>query len=309
LAQRRRSLCLKVCRFNQIAGEILVTKKALLVGINVYAPAGAGGPDLRGCVNDVRDMANTLSVLGIVAAAPATMKILTDSRATKAAILKGFKWLIADAKKGDVLVFHYSGHGSQMADVSGDELDAKDETICPHDYAAAGMIKDDDFRALLAGLPAGVNLDIIFDSCHAGTGTRELAAMAATADADSVAYRFIEPPIDWGFFLDVNPSLPVRGILRPETDDRARVPVVVERLNHVLWAGCRDNQTSAETLIGGIYRGVFTYNFCKALRGAGPAITRLRLDAQVTVNVRGMGHSQVPQLEGTKASLSERVFT
>jgi hypothetical protein len=33
-----------------------MAKKALLVGINDYAPVGAGGPDLRGCVNDVRDM-------------------------------------------------------------------------------------------------------------------------------------------------------------------------------------------------------------------------------------------------------------
>ncbi|MFH1076581.1 MAG: caspase family protein [Pseudomonadota bacterium] len=284
-----------------------MTKKALLVGINDYAPVGAGGPDLRGCVNDVRDVANTLSVLGIVPAAPGTMQILTDARATRAAILNGFKWLIKGAKKGDVLVFHYSGHGSQVADVSGDELDRKDETICPHDYATAGMIKDDDFRALLAGLPEGVNLDIILDSCHSGTGTRELAALAVAPEEQAVAYRYIEPPIDWGFFLDANPSLPVRGILMPGGTGGARDAVVVSGLNHVLWAGCRDNQTSAETLIGGVYRGVFTYHFCKVLRGAGVSITRRRLDAQVTVNVRGYG--QVPQLEGTSASLSERVFT
>ncbi len=286
-----------------------MTKKALLVGINDYAPVGAGGPDLRGCVNDVRDMANTLSVLGIVPATPATMQIITDARATRAAILNGFKWLIKGAKKGDVLVFHYSGHGSQMADVSGDELDKKDETICPHDYATAGMIKDDDFRALLAGLPAGVNLDIILDSCHSGTGTRELAALAATPEEDSVAYRYIEPPIDWGFFLDADPSIPVRGILRPESQAGTRDAVVVAGLNHVLWAGCRDNQTSAEALIGGVHRGVFTYNLCKVLRGAGVTITRRKLDAQVTVNVRGMGYSQVPQLEGTSTSLAEKAFT
>jgi len=281
----------------------------LLVGINDYAPVGAGGPDLRGCVNDVRDMANTLNVLGIVPAAPATMRILTDARATRAAILNGFKWLIDGAKKGDVLVFHYSGHGSQVADVGGDDLDGKDETICPHDYATAGMIKDDDFRALLAHLPAGVNLDIILDSCHSGTGTRELAALATRLEEETVTYRFIEPPIDWGFFLDANPSLPVRGILKPKTEATTRDAVVVAGLNHVLWAGCRDNQTSAEALIGGVYRGVFTHNFCKALRGAGVGITRRRLDAQVTVNVRGMGFSQVPQLEGTGPSLAEKVFT
>ena len=95
-----------------------MARKALLVGINDYAPVGAGGPDLRGCVNDVRDMANTLNALGIVRATPGTMHILTDARATRANILNELRWLIQGAKRGDVLVFHYSGHGSQVVDLS-----------------------------------------------------------------------------------------------------------------------------------------------------------------------------------------------
>ena len=62
-------------------------------------------------------------------------------------------------------------------------------------------------------------------------------------------------------------------------------------------------------MIAGIWRGVFSYNYCKALRGAGLSITRRRLDAQISVNVRGMGYSQVGQLEGTSDSLGEKVFT
>jgi hypothetical protein len=286
-----------------------MTKKALLIGINDYAPTGPGGPDLRGCVNDVRDMANTLSVLGIVPASPRTTRILTDARATRSAILTGFKWLISGAKKGDVLIFYYSGHGSQMADVSGEEPDGRDETICPHDFATAGMIKDDDFRASLAALPAGVNLDIILDSCHSGSATRDLAEFATVCLEESVAYRYIEPPLDWGFFLDTDPKLHVRRVLKPESPATTMDAVVVPRLNHILWAGCRDNQTSAEDLIGGIYRGIFTYNFCKILRGAGVAITRRRLDSQVTLDVRGMGYNQIPQMEGTIASFAEKVFT
>ncbi len=286
-----------------------MTKKALLIGINDYAPTGPGGPDLRGCVNDVRDMANTLSVLGIVPASPRTMRILTDARATRSAILTGFQWLISRAKKGDVLIFYYSGHGSQVADVSGEEPDGRDETICPHDFSTAGMIKDDDFRASLAALPAGVNLDIILDSCHSGSATRDLAEFATACLEESVAYRYIEPPLDWGFFLDTDPKLHVRRVLKPESPATTKDAVVVPRLNHILWAGCRDNQTSAEDLIGGIYRGVFTYNFCKILRGAGVAITRRRLDSQVTLDVRGMGYNQIPQMEGTIASFAEKVFT
>lgn len=284
-----------------------MTKKALLVGINDYAPVGAGGPDLRGCVNDVRDMANTLNVLGIVPAAPRTMRILSDSRATRAAIITGLQWLFKGAKKGDVLVFHYSGHGSQVADVGGEELDGRDETICPHDYASAGMITDDDLRLLLGGLPAGVNLDIILDSCHSGSATR--ATLDNTAEEPPVVSRYIEPPVDWGFFLDAEPSLPLRGLLKRRGAEGTRESVLIPGLNHVLWSGCRDNQTSAETLIGGVYRGVFTYHFCKVLRGAGVGITRRRLDAQVSTNIRGAGYGQVPQLEGTKTSIDEKVFT
>lgn len=285
----------------------MATRKAFLVGINDYAPAGAGGPDLRGCVNDVRDMATTLNALGIVPATPAAMRIATDSRATRAAIIEGFKWLVGGAKRGDVLVFHYSGHGSQMVDTSGEETDQRDETICPFDYARAGMIKDDEFRSMLGGLPAGVNFDIVLDSCHAGTATRDL--MAAAPAESAVLYRYIEPPLDWGFFLDANPKLRVRRFLRPGSGEGERNAVVVPGLNHVLWAACRDNQTSAEAKIGGVYRGVYTYNFCKALRGAGVTVTRQRLDALVSANVRGMGYSQVPQLEATVASMAERVFT
>ncbi|MEW6114863.1 MAG: caspase family protein [Thermodesulfobacteriota bacterium] len=285
-----------------------MAKKAFLVGINDYAPVGAGGPDLHGCVNDVRDMAHTLNALGIVPASPATMRIVTDARATRTAILDGFKWLVKGAKKGDVLVFYYSGHGSQVADVDGEEVDAKDETICPHDYSTAGMIKDDDLRQLLNGLPAGVNLDVIFDSCHSGTGTREMAALAASTREQTVTYRYVEPPIDWGYFLDADPALPVRGLLKPGNGEGTKEAVVVPGLNHVLWAGCRDYQTSAEAPIDGVVRGAFTYCFCMALRRASVSVTRKRLDALVSADLKKLGYGQVPQLEGTKTSLDEKVF-
>src|SRR5512147_885709 len=100
-----------------------MARKALLVGINDYAPIGAGGPDLRGCVNDVRDMAHTLNVLGIVPAAPGSMRLLTDGRATRKGIMDGLRWLLTGAKRNDTLVFYYSGHGSQLADISGEEID------------------------------------------------------------------------------------------------------------------------------------------------------------------------------------------
>jgi hypothetical protein len=284
-----------------------MAKKALLVGINDYAPMGPCGPDLRGCVNDVRDMANTLNALGIVPASPRQMRILTDERATRAAILSGITWLISGAKKGDVLVFHYSGHGSYVIDTSGDEPDKKDETICPHDYATAGMIRDDDLRTILAKLPQGANLDVVFDSCHSGSTTRSLPVLGPDGADTYIANRFIEPPVDYAFYADVRPSLPANGILRGGGSSRATV--TVPGLNHVLWAGCRANQTSQEGDLGGTPRGVFTYSFCKVLRRAGAGIERGKLESSVSAYVHGLHCNQVPQLEASAAANKEPVFT
>lgn len=282
-------------------------RKALLCGVNDYAPVGAGGPDLRGCVNDVKDAASTFNAMGIVPLRPMNMRILTDARATRANILAGLKWLVTGAKKGDLLIFYYSGHGSQVADVSGDEIDRKDETICPHDYATAGMIRDDDLRNAFKGVAAGVNLEVLLDSCHSGTGTRELNAISKVPAGEEVTYRYIEPPVDYGFFLDADPSIPRKGLLKRGEGEKEMV--IVPGLNHVLWAACHDFQLSMETNIGGAVRGVFTYSYFKVLRRVGLGVTRLRLDSLVTDYMRRQGFGQHPQLEATKETMSEKVFT
>lgn len=286
-----------------------MTKKALLVGINDYAPVGVGGPDLNGCVNDVQDMASTLCGMGIIPASPASLRILTDARATRKNILDGLKWLVTGAKAGDVLVFHYSGHGTQVADISGDDPDKRDEAICPHDFNTAGFITDDTLRDIFKGVSSSVNLDVILDSCFSGTGTRALQALDFLPEEERITYRYLEPPLDYGFFLDANPDLPAKRFARWNSlGATTRDAVEVPNLNHVLWAGCRDNQTSAEKKINSVYRGVHTYCFCQCLRRLGLGITRRQLDKALTLAVKNQGVSQIPQTEGSKKSLGEKVF-
>lgn len=43
-------------------------------------------------------------------------------RATRQEILEGCAWLVAGASAGDKLLFHYSGHGTQVQDTDGDGL-------------------------------------------------------------------------------------------------------------------------------------------------------------------------------------------
>ncbi|KAJ3129990.1 Ca(2+)-dependent cysteine protease [Nowakowskiella sp. JEL0407] len=52
-----------------------------------------------------------------------------DAMPTKQAILEGLHWLIKGAQEGDALFFHYSGHGSTVIDVEGEEDDGLDSTL------------------------------------------------------------------------------------------------------------------------------------------------------------------------------------
>jgi metacaspase-1 len=118
-----------------------MANKALLVGVNKYKMAGS---DLSGCVNDVTNMRDIL--LKYFGFTTKDIRLLVDERATKKNIIDGLKWLVDKAKSNNRLLFHFSGHGSQIVDSDGDELkDKKDEIICPHDMDWDGtFISDDD---------------------------------------------------------------------------------------------------------------------------------------------------------------------
>ena len=82
------------------------------------------------------------------------------------------------------MVVHYSGHGSQVPDLEGDEPDGLDETIVPHDSGRADPetgigpanrdITDDEIYERLRKLSAKTDaITLIFDSCHSGTISRD----------------------------------------------------------------------------------------------------------------------------------------
>ncbi|HBY62588.1 MAG TPA: peptidase C14 [Solibacterales bacterium] len=280
-----------------------MSAKVLLVGINDYAPVGPGGPDLRGCVNDVRDAWDTfVNVLRIVPPVPRFIRVLTDGRATKANILAGLDWLLSPMAGLDRLVFYYSGHGSWQIDTNNDEPDHRDETICPHDYAHAGMISDDDLAKVFGKLKTGITLEVIFDSCHSGTATRDLR-LGMEETTPEVTARFIEPPADYSLYWESNSHLPVNRLV-----SRAKQAVVVAKMNHILWAACRDDQTAAEAPVNNVPRGIFSYCFFRALRRAGLGVARRNLDATVCAAVHRMGYAQVPQLEAAAAEMGHPIF-
>ena len=155
-------------------------KRALLVGINRYQFVSG----LQGCVNDVRLMERLL--VDRFGFAPPQVTVLTDEAATRDAILAALDQLVADTAPGDVVVFHYAGHGSQMTDREGDEASGMDNTLVPvdsgRDWRAQGGacqenrdITDDELGLRLNALADRTpHVTVLVDACHSGTITRDV---------------------------------------------------------------------------------------------------------------------------------------
>ncbi|MBI5583049.1 MAG: caspase family protein [Deltaproteobacteria bacterium] len=279
-----------------------MAQRALLVGINRYKMENS---DLSGCVNDVTNIRDSL--IKFFGFQTDDIRVITDQRATKENILDRLKWLVKGAKAGDKLLFHFSGHGSQIRDRNGDELtDKLDEILCPHDMDWDGTyLVDDELRKIFTGLPKGCALEVLLDSCHSGTATRELLGLAQLPPALSFKPRFLVPPVD--IQCRVDGDLPLQHLFsgRPNPNTNT-LPPVPEYLS--LFSGCADNQTSADALIGGKYNGAFTYYFCKHLRDVKGKLSRSDLLKRVRASLKHEDFDQVPQLETSKAKKGKNLL-
>ncbi|CAL4911776.1 unnamed protein product [Urochloa decumbens] len=138
---------------------------ATLVGCNY-----AGTPhELRGCINDVLAMRDTL--VARFGFAPGDITVLTDDRVdagvvipTGANIKRALSDMVFRAAPGDVLFFHYSGHGTLVPRRRHGHGEY-DEAIVPCDF---NLITDVDFRQLVDRVPEGATFTMVSDSCHSG---------------------------------------------------------------------------------------------------------------------------------------------
>lgn len=280
-------------------------KKALLVGISDYPPAGPGPHDMQGAINDVGDMANTLIMCGFPVA---NLRILTNGNATRANIIVYLLWLIRNSQPGSSLVFYFSGSGTKASNIGPDlEIDGLDEAIVPYDYATRGLIRDDDLKEIFNLRPAGVNLEVILDSCFSGTGTRDLAISIDNEGRikTSGRPRFIHPMLEDEFYFLHQKELTLNGDVK-KIVPKAIIPV--PGLNHILWAACRDNQVVFDQNIGGMMRGCFTYAMCRILRTTYGLITRRALDARIASMLRDLGGFQINQTEADPVAFDQPVF-
>ena len=146
-------------------------KLALLVGINRYS--GEGLRSLRGCLMDIEMQRELLiSRFGFN---PADILMLTDNtplKPTRNNMISAYEQhLIAQAKPDDVVVFHFSGHGSQVADPDPIESDGTLGTLVPIDRPSATNSDLDITGRTLFLLTHSLkteNVTMILDACHSG---------------------------------------------------------------------------------------------------------------------------------------------
>ena len=158
-------------------------KKALLVGISDYESYKfiTGWRNING-TNDVKLIYNDLKLQGFN-----DVQLLTDAQATYRNIINGLDRLISNAQKGDIIYFHFSGHGQPIFDQNEDEGpdDSWDESIIPIDaaqcyskgfYEGEYHITDDILSEKFICLRKKVGgkgfVYAVFDACYSGTITR-----------------------------------------------------------------------------------------------------------------------------------------
>ncbi|KAJ6794524.1 putative metacaspase-1 [Iris pallida] len=240
-------------------------KRAVLCGVNYTGRSY----ELKGTVNDVNCMRYLLcQQFGFV---EESILVLTEEERdpnripTKENIRAAMRWLVHRSGWGDSLVFHFSGHGSQKVDGGGDrdEVDGLDETLCPLDYEANGMILDDEINeALVRPIPRGAKLHALIDACHSGTMLDLPYLCRINNRSGCFQWEEQKPPL----WKDKGTS---GGFA-------------------VCISGCDDHQTSADTtaLSRSTTTGAMTYSFIHALENE-PGTTYGRMLTNMRSVIRG----------------------
>lgn len=138
----------------------------IFVGIRDY---GGESANLPHCDEDATELARALRSTGVQSVDQQV--ILTNADATADSVRQAFARIAPRVTESDVLVFFYSGHGSQLrGTVSAIEPDGLDETI----RLRGGNMRDDDFAALVA--PVRGLVLFALDSCYSGGFARDVVS-------------------------------------------------------------------------------------------------------------------------------------
>lgn len=246
-----------------------MTKRlALCVGINDYP---GSGNDLNGCINDAQDWERLLQSNGYE-----TVTLL-DEDATLGLVVSELAGAMRDLRFGDRFVFTYSGHGSWVPDVDGDEPDKRDECLVLYDWQTRGFITDDELYAIYQQRRTGVRVTAFSDSCYSGTVARILPQMQPWGRARYFPAELLSPGLDAS-------TLPPRKSL------------TTSRPGTVLFSGCSDLEVSYDANYNGRPQGAFSGAAFDAYR---PGISMSAWHREIRKRLPSPLYPQTPQLQAS----------
>ncbi len=243
-------------RYGKVLAQSTPRKLALLVGINKYSDQA-----LEGCVNDVALQRHLL--IHRFGFNPKDIYTLTDEKATRSGILQAFEeYLIRQAKPGDVVVYHYSGHGSRVLDpdpivVEPGNQNGLNGTFVPVDGELpagfpeqGGSVKDimgHTLFLLMSALPSE-NFTAVLDSCYSGGAARPPFRVRARDGGNKVQISPEEKAYQDQWLSRLKLS-------REEFVKRYRAGVA----KGVVLTATDPNQLAIDAQLNGFYAGIFTY--------------------------------------------------
>lgn len=271
---------------------------AVIVGISDYANFGPEiGGDLPGARNDARDFRDVL--IAQKGFAPENIHMVLDQEATRERIVSELKnWLPSVTRPGDLVVFFFAGHGSQMWDTNGDEEDGLDETICPTNVVKGDTrndIPDDELNAMLKAIPTD-NIVVVLDNCHAGSGTRAVTPFARPRSLDRTASVDVPKPADATISQTAAPDATPASVLEIAAAQADEVAVDAE------WPGEGGEPST--------FNGAFTRNFVRNLWQS-PAASYADIFEMTVEDMKRERFAQRPNLDGgvTKDKGKQPAFT
>lgn len=279
-------------RYGKVLAQDTPRKLALLVGINQYSGSMA---TLAGCITDVESQQELL--IHRFGFKSQDILTLTDQAATRKGILTAFEeHLIKQAKPGDVVVFHYSGHGAQVIDP---DHDAKyNSTLVPIDAQlppSSGSVEDIMGHTLFLLMSAlkTENVTVVLDCCHAGGGTRGNLRVRSRDNGDGQLLLYPSPEE-----INYQQKWLRRLGLSPQKFIELRKKGVAKG---VVVAAAQRNQIAADAQFSDFSAGAFTYVLTQYLweeSGNEPinnVMFRVKQDTAILAYQQGF--HQNPQLE------------
>lgn len=246
-------------QYGRVLAQGTPRKLALLVGINEYPEPVS---DLAGCLTDVQMQYELL--VHRFGFRPADILKVTDDepiKPTRANILQAFnEHLIGQAKPGDVVVFHYSGHGATVRDPNPIDSDGQNGTLVTIDPMESSSGDEVVVSAimgrtlfLLMEAVQTESLTVVLDSCFSGAGTRGNARVrSATERLTQRDVTLVAPTAEFDF----QETLLSRLNLDPlEFQQRRRAGIA----KGVAIGSALRNQEALDVPFSGFHAGAFTY--------------------------------------------------